>query len=105
VLHYSRHGTLEARFAALREIQNVNLLDVVALALGGEGEGSKTEKTTPLPSGLTTGDPTRFIIHSVSWVMGLSGGVAWASDRSGAMRPAAITVTESLFWWVIAHSP
>src|SRR5665213_1087717 len=47
-------------------------------SLSGSYDGSSTGKTTHLPSGLAAGAPTRFIIQSLSWVIGVlgDGGVA-----------------------------
>src|ERR1700678_48925 len=63
-------------------------------ALSVSYEGSRTEKTTHLPSGLTAGVPTRFIIHKASWVIGLMGVVAWAAATIGASKQAASSVAK-----------
>src|SRR5271154_1422790 len=57
-------------------------------------EGSTTEYTTHLPSGLTAGAPTRFIIHSASCVMVLGGGAASAIDWSAPQRNATISIAQ-----------
>jgi hypothetical protein len=45
-------------------------------------EGSVTEKTTHLPSGLIDGEPTRFIPKSVSCVSGVRSARAAVARRS-----------------------
>src|SRR3984957_14002508 len=67
-------------------------------------EGSRTEKTTHLPSGLTAGVPTRFIIHKVSWVIGLTGVVAWAAATIVASRHAEIRAAKYLHLFIYSGS-
>src|SRR5580692_4913517 len=65
-------------------------------ALSASYEGSNTAYTTHLPSGLTTGAPTRFIIHSASCVIGLVAAGISARDSSGSATQAAVTIAQNL---------
>jgi hypothetical protein len=62
--------------------------------LSGSYAGSRTETTTHLPSGLTTGVPTRFIIHSSSCVIGVPAAAsAVTSGRLAIAARAAVAIS------------
>src|ERR1700723_2771092 len=70
-------------------------------ALSASYEGSNTEYTTHLPSGLTLGAPTRFIIHKASWVIGFVATVVCAGATSGRItHPASNAAQNSLRFFI-----
>ena len=61
----------------------------------GSYAGSVTEKTTRVPSGLSTGAPTRFISHTSSCVMARGAAAGVAGAAANATKPIRINLTPS----------
>jgi hypothetical protein len=73
-------------------------------ALSVSYEGSNTEYTTHFPSGLTTGAPTRFIIHKASWVIGLVATIGFVAAAGCAAVDWATAASCGTKFGTILHS-